>query len=207
MANFPSQWITDVVILEGMFLVQTPPIPTMSCMRDYVNLLLAKSVRPHLKAGDTAVHVVFDNPGSLPEEIEHRRQDNTTEESSAHQCIHFSSEQPIPGTWRAVLLCQACKRALTHYLADDMLQVVPSSLHGTQSFTTNVGCTALTVSTNALVYPEPILRSNADEADLRVWLHCANSQGRRKLIFSPDTDVYHLVAQLIPQSEILLQLS
>ena len=47
-----------MVILEGMFLIQTPPIPT-SCMRDYVNLLLAKSVRPHLKARVTAVHVVL----------------------------------------------------------------------------------------------------------------------------------------------------
>ena len=33
-------------------------------MEDYVNL---KSVHTHLKAGVTAVHVVFDNPGSLPE--------------------------------------------------------------------------------------------------------------------------------------------
>ena len=87
---------------------------------------------------------------------------------------------------------------------------MPSLLHGTQLFTTNVGYTAFTVSSNALVYPEPTLRSNADEADLRVWLHCVHSQGQRKLIFSPDTDVYHLgltIAQRIPQSEILLQLS
>ena len=98
MANFPSQWILDVVILEVMFLIQTPPIPTMSCMRDYVNLLLTKSVYSHLKAGVTAVHVVFDNPGLLPEapkEMEHRRRDNTTKDLSAHHCIHFSSEQCI----------------------------------------------------------------------------------------------------------------
>ena len=83
-----------MVILEGMFLIQPPPIPTMSFMRDYVNLLLAKYVRSHLKAGVTAVHVVFDNPGSL-KEIEPRRWDNTTKDLSAHQCIHFSSEQTI----------------------------------------------------------------------------------------------------------------
>ena len=55
-------------------------------------------MRPHLKAGVTSVHVVFDNPGLLPEapkEIEHRRRDNTTKDLSAHHCIHFSSEQPI----------------------------------------------------------------------------------------------------------------
>ena len=36
------------------------------------------------------------------------------------------------------------------------------------------------------------LCTNADEADLRVWLHCVKAAGVRKLVFSPDTDVYHI---------------
>ena len=178
-----------------------------------VNLLLTKSVRPHLKAGVTSVHVVFDNPGLLPEapkEMEHRRRDNTTKDLSAHHCIHFSSEQCIFQVHggQYLLSMQESPDTLPNWRR--AVHVVPSSLHGTQSFITNVGCTAVTVSSNTLVYPEPTLRSNADEANLRVWLHCANSQGQWELFFPPDTDVYHLgltTAQLIPESEVLLQLS
>lgn len=58
--------------------------------------------------------------------------------------------------------------------------------------------------------PRPTLWSNADEADLRVWLHCMHSQGYRKLIFSPDTDVYHIglmVISLILDTQVIVQLS
>ena len=44
-----------------------------------------------------------------------------------------------------------------------------------------------------------------------MWLHCLNTPGQRKLIFSPDTDVYHigltLLSQFVPGSEIFIQLS
>ena len=54
------------------------------------------------------------------------------------------------------------------------------------------------------------LETNADEADLRVWLHCKNSCGVNKLIFSPDTDVYHIglpIMALLPECKIIVQLS
>ena len=38
----------------------------------------------------------------------------------------------------------------------------------------------------------PQLWSNADEADLRVLSHCVHSAVTQKLIFSPDTDMYHI---------------
>ena len=34
--------------------------------------------------------------------------------------------------------------------------------------------------------------SNAEEADTRVWLHAGKSNARKILIFSPDTDTYHI---------------
>ena len=42
-------------------------LDSVEFMKDRVSLLFLKSVHPHLKAGVTAVHVVFDNPGLLPE--------------------------------------------------------------------------------------------------------------------------------------------
>ena len=195
-SKFPPQWVPEVVILEGMFLIQIPPIPTMGGMKDYVNLLLTKSVRPHLKAGVIEVHVVFDNPGSLsetPKEIEHRRRD-MAQQKSTHECVQFFSHTCITGSWRTLLSCRACKKAFINYVAEEMLRIVPSSLYGNQLFTTNISNTAYSVSSNRIVTPEPTLRSNADEGDLRVWLHCVNTRGQRKLIFSPDTDVYTTLA-------------
>lgn len=56
----------------------------------------------------------------------------------------------------------------------------------------------------------PRLRTNADEANLWVWQHCVNSYGSKKLIFSPDTDVYHTgltAVQHIPAAEVIVQLT
>lgn len=36
------------------------------------------------------------------------------------------------------------------------------------------------------------LQSNSEETDLRIWLHCKNAYGTKQLIYSPDTDVYHI---------------
>ena len=92
-SSLPQGWIPDVAILEGMFIVQTPPILTMTYMQDYVQLLLTKFVRPHFAAGVTEVHVIFDNPGALPEtpkEIEQSRQDQE-HQVLTHDCKQFSS--------------------------------------------------------------------------------------------------------------------
>ncbi len=52
--------------------------------------------------------------------------------------------------------------------------------------------TAYSVIASGTPEPEPNLRSNADEGDLRVWLHSKHSTTNKKLIFSADTDVYHI---------------
>lgn len=56
----------------------------------------------------------------------------------------------------------------------------------------------------------PTYLSNVDEAEMRIWLHTVHSTGTRVLIFSPDTDVYHIGLthlQLMPGREIIVQLS
>ena len=43
----------------------------------------------------------------------------------------------------------------------------------------------------------PTLSCEAQEADTRVWLHVLRSQGTRKLVYSPDTNVYHIGLPLV----------
>ena len=107
--QFPPTWIPHAVILEGMFMVQVSPLPTMNNM-----LLLSRFVRPHFNAGVIEVHVVFDAPGSQPEspkQIEQDRRDkgNQGETTGVHSCTEFCSDLLIPDRWRSVLRCRNCK--------------------------------------------------------------------------------------------------
>ena len=53
------------------------------------------------------------------------------------------------------------------------------------------------------------LSCNAEEADTRIWLHVANSAGHKKLVLSPDTDVYHIGLPIVAETDldVLVRLS
>lgn len=88
--TLPPPWTPHTAILEGMFLIQSSPLPSMSCMKEYTQWLLHQYIRPHFRAGVQEVHVVFDTPGSMPEtpkELEKRRRDKeVTGKVDAHEC-------------------------------------------------------------------------------------------------------------------------
>ena len=45
---------------------------------------------------------------------------------------------------------------------------------------------------------------------MRVWLHCEKVSGVRKLIYSPDTDVYQIgltIVSRLQECEVIMQLS
>jgi hypothetical protein len=50
----------------------------------------------------------------------------------------------------------------------------------------------LSVNSAGIVQEEVSCLSNADETDLRIWRHCLNSSGTQKLLYSKDTDIYHI---------------
>ena len=197
-----------------MFLIQTAPIPTMKYMREYAKFLLTRFVRQHLNAGAKEVHVVFDNPGSMPEspkENEQARRDtHSSNPPSDHTCFVMNHEMNIPDKWKTILECRKCKSNPTSYVASAMLELVPQFLATGQEFITNIRETAYSVGTCGHREPRPNLWTNADEADLRVWLHCLHSSGTRKLIFSLDTDVYHIgltLTHIMTTSDVIIQLS
>ena len=181
--SLPTGWIPHTVILEGMFLIQMSPLPAMHCMEEYVKVLLSRYVRPHFTAGVIEVHVVFDVTGLQPEspkEIEQVRRDRgVNNDSTVHHCVDFCSDLLVPEKWRSILGCRQCKKSLTAYIADEMLRLtsINHSLRSHQSFIANIG--GQTYATTRKIRSD--LTTNADEADLRVWLHCRHSCGVRKL--------------------------
>lgn len=119
--TLPPQWIPHSAILEGMFMIQVSPLPSMSCMEEYAKLLLSIFVKPYFCAGVIEVHVVFDSPGTQkesPKEIKQYTRDRSYKEGIwDHNCTDFSSDLLIPDKWRIILGCRVCKKNLTHYLA------------------------------------------------------------------------------------------
>ena len=189
----------------------------MHCMEEYVKLLLSRYVRPHFYAGTIEVHVVFDVAGLQQEslkEIEQLRRDQAIKnESTSHHCIDFCSDFLVPEKWRTILGCRTCKKSLTAYVADDMLRLISydHTLRSYQSFITNIGSQtymyAVNVQTRQL---RTDLATNADEADVRVWLHCQKACGVQILLYSPDTDVYHIglsVVGKLHECDVIVQLS
>ena len=53
------------------------------------------------------------------------------------------------------------------------------------------GGKAMSISTSG-VEECPTLECDAEESDTRVWLHVLRSSGHKKLLYSPNTDVYHI---------------
>ena len=213
--SLPTGWIPHSVILEGMFLIQMSPLPSMNCMEEYVKLLLSRYVRPHFYAGVIEVHVVFDVAGlqrETPKEIEQMRRDGTMNNASTrHHCIDFCSDLLVPEKWRTVLGCRKCKKSLTSYIADDMLRLICNdrSFRSHQTFIANIGGQAYaTIGQSRQLRTD--LSTNADEADLRVWLHCQRACGVHKLLYSPDTDVYHIGLSIVgglQECDVIIQLS
>ena len=105
----------------------------------------------------------------------------------------------IPPKWREnILNCRQCKRRVVCFLSQHFLNTITRKLNPHQRFVTAGGLDdtvrnkALCVEGNNSAKRDDCLTCNAEESDTRIWLHVTHSQGQRKLVLSPDTDVYHI---------------
>ena len=58
-------WQPSLVVLEGMFMIQTLSLAGMEKLGDYAAMFFNAWIKKHLQASD--VHVIFDHPGGLQE--------------------------------------------------------------------------------------------------------------------------------------------
>jgi hypothetical protein len=90
---FPSNWIPDSVLLEGMFLIQTVPSLGVDSYSNYCQMVASRFILPHFKNGVKEVHVIFDS------------ENNETESHHEHQDI--TENGTIPSNWRVdVIHCR-----------------------------------------------------------------------------------------------------
>ena len=121
-----------------------------------------------------------------------------------------------PPKWREnILSCRKCKRNLVCFLSTYFTEKVKLKLNQQQKFVTAGGLEgaernqALFVTFNRSPQTDPNLYCNAEESDTRIWLHTISSYGTKKLILSPDTDVYHIGFPVIAATDldVLVRLS
>ena len=157
---------------------------------------------------------MFDSPGHslcTPKAFEHSRRDAERSVSLEHEHFQFADVAAVPQKWRDHLNCRDCKRQLVVYLGDTFIAHAPQLRSGDQKLVT-AGCfevgKALGITPSG-VQVCPLLVSDAEESDTRVWLHVVHSAGTRKLLFSPDTDVYHVGLALVnpDRFDVYVQLS
>ena len=108
----------------------------------------------------------------------------------------------ILSKWRDHLSCRTCKRALVLYVGQSFFDHMPCLLRGEQKviiagYFQGVALDQAWEITSSSRQPVPCLCLDAEEADTRVGLHAVRAPGLKKLICSPDTDVYHIGLQLL----------
>ena len=129
---------TTMLLMEGMFMINTSPLGSHSTFGDYARFLTQRYIAPHFSRGCTEVHLLFDNPGQLkdtPKFFEHKRRDESATIATGHTCDDINESTRLPTKWREnVLHCCKCKRTLVCFLAEFMLKHMHSHLSPHQKF-------------------------------------------------------------------------
>lgn len=198
--------VPEVAILEGMCMINISPLCTHRSLLEYSLFLLRRFMLPQFIAGTREVHIIFDVPGKLtnfPKAIERQRRDEESSQSLVHHHIVFSDEIVLPADWRQLLSCRQCKRSLVLYLGECYKSNAGKILRDNQRLIL-AGCfqgddedLPLLITSNG-TQPVHALKCNAEETDTRLWLHVVRSAGSHKLVWSPDTDVFHVGLPIMP---------
>lgn len=198
----PPNWTPQCTILEGMFLINTLPLPNHFNLANYGNFLLKRFIISQFGKGSSEVHVIFDSPGRLentPKSFEQKRRDNKATVAPNHTCVELTGSTMIPRKkWRENFInCRKCKRNLVIFLGEYFLQNASTYLGQDQKVYVagafegeNFDTAYFVTRENNNRHADPAFLSNAEETDTRLWLHVKQTRHARVLVLSPDTDVY-----------------
>jgi hypothetical protein len=198
----------DVVILEGMFMINTKPRKTCRTFGAYAEVLLKRWIIKWLSKGTSQIHIVFDDPDRNqlnPKEIERSRRYGQGTSDKSKDIDVITADTKIPrGQWTDFLSNRQNKRKLCDFLSHQWCKVISDLrlLKPIQKFITSGGfmdpdrrdlATCITLDG----IDQKLFSGTHIEGDTRCWLHAYESQGKIVQIYSPDTDVYHIGLNLL----------
>ena len=200
-------------------LINITPWSAHKSIGEYAHFLIRQHISPFSRNNTKEVHLLFDDPDCVkisPKYFERLQRDKTAQLPVDHHCTDFSSDMIIPPKWRNnVLSCRKCKRKLVCFLTTYFLANLQRRLRQGQRFVTAGGFDgdqqhkAFFVTSSSGPQSDESLYMNAEESDLRIWLHVMNSTGTKKLVLSPDTDIYHIGLPIVNGTDLecLIRLS
>ena len=163
--------------------------------------------------------MVIDDPGRnglSPKSIEQERRDSSRDDRAGN-VIPVEDDIALPGNWHAFTGNRQQERLLVNYICEKLLMYETSMLlkQGKKlvvagGFDDDRRDKAYSIMQGQAPVPEPYLDSNHEESDSRVWLHAFGSKMSRVLVYSPDTDTYHIglpLLDLYAGTEIIVHLS
>ncbi|KAJ8047747.1 hypothetical protein HOLleu_06823 [Holothuria leucospilota] len=195
-------------IVEGMFLINCPPLRIHSTFGEYASFLYRRWVQhptQHFKAHE--IHVIFDHPqrhGASPKDIERSRR-HSGDGEPLYNVILSETACPLGKSWSKFLAMRSQKRLLVNFLSMELLR-----LHCVNSQTNSILITAGGFDndrTDKAFCSKPLhsifevaeYASNHEEGDSRVWFHAAVTSCNRIIIYSPDRDTFHIGLPLLPR--------
>ena len=137
---------------------------------------------------------------NTPKFFEHQRRDASATVTLGHCCDEVTSNTKIPPRkWRENFInCRECKQSLVRFVGTYFLNNIGTYLQPQQTLYVAGAYDGVEVDTawfvrgNNCKQPDPAFSSNAEETDIRLWLHARKTSCANILIMSPDTDVYHI---------------
>ena len=117
----PSSWEPDIVILEGMFIINSSPLfGRHKSFIEYAIVLVRRWIIPYLlKKSAKEVHVVFDHPerqGVFPKQIERRNERRDEQSSSSYDSNRLEVNDSLerPADWRSFLAERKSRRSFVN---------------------------------------------------------------------------------------------
>ena len=156
------------------------------------------------RSGAMEIHLVFDDPNRIeehPKSIERSRRDDHT--SDNHKHLKFSDDMKIPKKWTEIVNCRQCKRQLIIYMGECILVHVIQLLRKDQKFYVAGSGEGVDRDEVWCVKDDGIeleFKSNAEEADTRVWLHASKFTGKKFSHLIQMFTTYHISCHKSPPS-------
>ena len=210
------EWTPDIAIIDSMFIINTNPLRQHKTLEQYSDFLFRQHAVPRYSLGISEVHFVFDTPTRMdfnPKFFEQKRRD--TNSAKEHSHLIFTPQSSIPKPWREFLNCRTCKRSIIEALGLAFCRRAPEHLRIGQKLILS-GCLAGDLQdqgwevTHGDKYPKVTVEyaSNAVEADMRIWRHALQTNAKKVMIYSPDTDIYNIGLTLLkPGCHYIVQLN
>ena len=214
--SLPCNIAVDLVIIEGMFAINTRPLKSHRYFKDYANLIfnswVLKWFATKYNRNIKEVHLVFDFQDTslvTPKYFERKRRDVGTEENS------FMTVEDItllPSNWCTFLKNRQNKKLLVNYLSEKLLDIGMTVLDAQQVLVVSGGFTEQGIVkkvSQKRVQGVPSMKNNHVEGDTLVYLHAVSSKYSKVLIYSPDSDVFFIglpIAEKLREKTFIIQL-